>query len=403
MRPMRPAAFVLLAWYQLTIPGLVAAAAISNVSNQDRIAPKVLIISMFSPEAEVWYINMPRDGLGDLLAVNIPTPGLSMRYPHVHCLANHSVCQVTTGEAEINAAATITALTLSDRFNLTKTYFLIAGIAGVNPKHATLGGVALARYAVQVALQFEFDAREKPENFTTGYFPYGTNGPEQFPSIVYGTEVMELNEALRDMAFLLAQKAQLTDNPDAVFYRSKYHDTRGFLAATLGPSVVKCDTATSDVYYSGTLLSEAFENITSIWTNGTGRYCMTAQEDNATLEVLVRMAIEGLVDFSRVIVMRTGANFDRPPPNVSAYDHLLVLQQNGFDIANQNIYRAGIEIVKGILAKWDCTFAKGVKATNYIGDIFGSLGGHPDFGTGSLTEGKRPPSMDSPGRSNLHS
>ena len=45
---------------------------------------------------------------------------------------------------------------------------MIAGIAGVSPKVATLGSVTFARYAIQVALQYEFDAREIPDNFTTG-------------------------------------------------------------------------------------------------------------------------------------------------------------------------------------------------------------------------------------------
>lgn len=40
-------------------------------------------------------------------------------------------------------------------------------------------------------------------------------------------------------------------------------------------------------------------------------------------------------------------------------------------------------MVEGILSEWDSTFAKGILATNYIGDIFGSLGGTPDFGPGS--------------------
>ena len=61
--------------------------------------------------------------------------------------------------------------------------------------------------------------------------------------------------------------------------------------------------------------------------------------------------------------------------------------QNGFGIAIDNIYNAGVEIIKGILKNWDCTFKKGIKPTNYIGDIFGSLGGEPDFGPGSLTDG----------------
>lgn len=34
---------------------------------------------------------------------------------------------------------------------------------------------------------------------------------------------------------------------------------------------------------------------------------------------------------------------------------------------------------------WNSTFEAGVKAENYLGDIFGSLGGDPDFGPGYIT------------------
>jgi purine nucleoside permease len=117
---------------------------------------------------------------------------------------------------------------------------------------------------------------------------------------------MELNEDLREIAYALASKAQLVDNYQAAQYRARYKPLKDLAAAALGPSVVKRDTAMSDVYYSGKLLSEGFENITEVWTNGTGRYCMTTQEDSAILEVLVRMVVWGLIDFARVIVMRTG-------------------------------------------------------------------------------------------------
>jgi hypothetical protein len=72
---------------------------------------------------------------------------------------------------------------------------------------------------------------------------------------------------------------------------------------------------------------------------------------------------------------------------VSAYDHLLIMDQGGFTPAVDNIYNAGIEIVKGILSGWNTTFAAGVEATNYVGDIFGSLGGEPNFGPGSVFQG----------------
>lgn len=251
-----------------------------------------------------------------------------MLFPHVHCTADYQICQVTTGESEINAASTISSVVLSDKFDLTSTYFMIAGIAGVSPKWSTTGGVALNRYAVQVALQYEFDAREMPENFTTGYWGFDTYLPDTMPGEWYGTEVFEVNEDLRQLAYKFASKANLSDSTVAAAYRARYAGNGEiYTAGTQPPSVVLCDGATSDVYYSGTLLADAFDNTTTLWTNGTGNYCMTAQEDNATLEVLLRAAIEGLVDFARIIVMRTGSDFDRPPQGVSPYDHLLIVDQ----------------------------------------------------------------------------
>lgn len=201
----------------------------------------------------------------------------------------------------------MTALILSRSFNLTQTYFLLAGIAGVNPRHATIGSVAFARYAVQVALQYEIDSRSLPQDWPTGYIPYGRTHPFEYPCITYGTEVFELNANLRDAAHAFAKRAQLQDAQETRNYRLLYSEMGPpYHTAVMPPSVVKCDSATSDVYYTGGRLAQAFENTTSLWTNGTGVYCMSAQEDNATLEVLVRAAIEGLVDFSRVIAMRTG-------------------------------------------------------------------------------------------------
>ncbi|OTA06383.1 hypothetical protein A9Z42_0070850 [Trichoderma parareesei] len=354
------------------------------------ISPKVMIVSMFQPEAQVWYDNFSQSGLGNLTSQAIAAPGLSMLFPWVFCTETGSVCQMTVGEGEINSAVSMTALILSGSFNLTQTYFLLAGIAGVNPRYATIGSAAFARYAVQVALQYEIDSRSLPDDWLTGYIPYGRAHPFEYPCITYGTEVFELNVDLRDAAHAFAQRAQLRDDREPQRYRLLYSDMgASYSTAVMPPSVVKCDSATSDVYYSGGRLAQAFENTTALWTNGTGVYCMSAQEDNATLEVLVRAAIEGLVDFSRVIAMRTGSNFDRPPPSRSDWEHLTHTDQNGFHIAIANLYAAGIEVVRGILDDWDCTYARGIAPSNYIGDIFGSLGGQPDFGFGSITGGRR--------------
>jgi purine nucleoside permease len=244
------------------------------------------------------------------LAQNISVPGLSPIYPEVHCTVSGELCQVTAGEAEINAATSIASLVLSARFDFTSTYFLLNGIAGVSPKMATTGSVALSKFSVQVAMQYEFDAREMPENYTTGYVGYGNVSPNLYPSEQYGSEVMEVNEALRELAFQFASNAYLTDNSASKIYRANYATGATGEVYTAGaavPSVVKCDVATSDVYYSGNLLSTAFENTTKVWTNQTEyTYCMTAQEDGAVLQALMRGDLAGLVDYSRIIVLRTG-------------------------------------------------------------------------------------------------
>ncbi|PHH93249.1 hypothetical protein CDD83_9519 [Cordyceps sp. RAO-2017] len=366
----------------------VSAAAVSP--DGGLIAPRVMIVSMWTPEASAWHSRFHESDLGNLSAVAVTVPGLSMLFPHVLCTADGRVCQLTVGEGEINAAASMMALVLSSHFDLGQTYFLIAGIAGVNPRHATLGSVALARFAVQAALQSEIDPRSLPANWTTSYIPYGRDRPFQYPTVTYGTEVFEVNDGLRHAAFLLASRATLADDDASRRYRALYAaDGQGrYAKATQPPAVAKCDCTTSDVYYSGTILSQVFERTTEVWTNGTGVYCMAAQEDNATLEVLVRAAVQRTLDFSRVILLRAGSDFDRPPPGVSDWHHLTRVDQNGFATALDNMYRAGIEIVKGLVADWNSTFRRGIAPSNYLGDILGSLGGSPDFGPGSITGGK---------------
>jgi purine nucleoside permease len=226
------------------------------------------LIGQFEPEQNVWLEPLA-------LNTNITVTGFSPLFPQAHCTVDYSICQITTGEAEINAASTISALYLSPLFNLRKTYFLIAGIAGINPYQGTTGTAAFARFSIQVALQYEFDAREIPSNWTTGYFALGSMAPTEYPVNIYGTEGFELNVNLRDRAIALASNVTLNDSSTAIAYRAKYN----YAPANEPPKVIAGDAACSDVYYSGHYLSEAFGNYTTLLTNGSGVYATTAQVD----------------------------------------------------------------------------------------------------------------------------
>ncbi|KAK1925972.1 purine nucleoside permease [Papiliotrema laurentii] len=340
-----------------SLGALASAASLPKTVEQQKrwfpIAPKVMIISMFSPEA-LWPA-----ALG--LTQNITLPGLSPLFPAVNCNDDGSICHFTTGEGEINAACTASAVLLSPDFDLTSTYLqligvsFIAGIAGINPYMGTTGSVGLARFAVQVALAYEIDSRQIPSNWTTGYFLQGSTEPGKRAGNIYGTEVFELNTNLRDQVRGYLDGVTLNDTEAAAAFRANYD----YAPANQPPQVFYGDVATSDVYFSGSLLDETFGNITQIWTNNTGVYALTAQEDNATFEAMVRAAKAGLMDFSRVVLMRTASDFDRAPANMGAVESFEAAQ-GGFTPAIKNILIAGTPIIEGILNDWDQVYANGV-------------------------------------------
>lgn len=65
------------------------------IRRADKISPKFMIISMFAPEAEVWY-GIPEF---NLLEHNITIPGLSPLFPQMHCTKDGEICQIVTGES----------------------------------------------------------------------------------------------------------------------------------------------------------------------------------------------------------------------------------------------------------------------------------------------------------------
>lgn len=289
----------------------------------------------------------------------------------------------------VNAALSVSALTASPLFDLTKTYFILSGIAGVNPKISTIGSVAFAKFAVQVDVQLEFDARETPASWKTGYLPIGASSHSAFPHSFTGSEVFELNDNLRQFALKLARNADLTDSDAALENRNLYSGSADGIfdaAATQEPGVFEGDVTASNMFFHGKYLAEGFEDLVKLYTAGQAQYSMTAMEDTAVLAALLRAALQQTVDFSRIILMRAGSNFDRSHDPDYVVSLPFVIDHGGFQPACRNLYLSGTKVVEGILGDWN-TFKAGVKADNYIGDVFGSLGGTPSFGPRSTLDG----------------
>lgn len=310
-------------------------------SNAQNRPVKVMIITMFGPEGQAWL-----DRIGPWKTVSVP--GLSPDYPDVHC-NRQDVCVVTTGMGYANASASIMALTFSSRFDLRHTYFLISGIAGVDPARATVGSAAWAKYLVDFGIQWELDAREIPAGWNTGYLGINTKSPTDKPPLDYRNEVFQLNPKLADAAFALSRNVVLADSPQAQVARSKF----SYAPANQAPTVVQCDIASGNTWWSGTLLGERARQWTKILTDNKGVYCMTAQEDNATFEALKRASSIKRVDLNRVAALRTGSDFDRPYQGQTSADNLLnYADQGGFVPATENLYRAGNPLVQDIVTHW---------------------------------------------------
>lgn len=302
---------------------------------------KVMIISMFGPEGQVWL-----DHLGPWQDITVA--GLSPDYPAVHC-NRQDVCVMTTGMGHANAAASIMALTFSPRFDLRRTYFMVAGIAGIDPGQGTVGSAAWANWLVDFGIQWEIDGREIPQGWNTGYLGINTTGPTQKPPLDYRTEVFQLNPALSNAAFALSRNVTLTDDAQAQAARAKY----SYAPANRPPTVLQCDTLAGDTWWSGTDLGERARQWTKILTDGKGTYCTTQQEDNATYEALTRAASVHRVDLNRVAVLRAGSDFDRPYAGQSSADNLLnYASQGGFTIAIDNLYLTGNPLVQDIVTHW---------------------------------------------------
>jgi purine nucleoside permease len=332
--------------------GALSLAWYASVGAQTTSAPrpvKVLIISMFSAEAQPWVGKL---GLSQAITV----PGLSPAYPQVRCNAD-DVCQVTTDMGKANAASSVSALVYSGLFDFSQSYFLVAGIAGVDPAQGTLGSAAWARYLVDWDLSWEIDAREKPASWSTGYLGINTRAPGEKPPLDYGSEVFRLNEALLQRALALSKDVVLSDSAAAQSYRALY----AAAPANLPPKVIQCDSLAGNNYWHGDLLGQRAREWTRLMTDNQGTYCMTQQEDNATYKALQRGAEAGKLDLQRVAVLRTASNFDRPHPGQTPAESLKA-SSGGFGPSVANLVLAGAPLVNEIVSRWT-TWKSGVPAT----------------------------------------
>ena len=274
------------------------------------------------------------------------------------------VVGLVVGVGAAKSAASTMALGLDPRFDLSQAYIMIAGISGVNPRYASLGSVVWADYCVDGDLAHEFDSREIPGDWETGIIPLGTSSP--FESCQRGEdglflpdELYSLNANLSNWAYELTKDLELSDldTPQMEAYRKRY---AGSPEAQRPPLVLKGDNLGTTRYWHGKLATEWAEKWVVYWTEGRGRLVTSTMEDNGTLRALKNLDRAGKIDWSRVLLLRTGSNYTMQAP-----DGQTALQSftgeggggermfPGYIASLRSLQRAGSLVISEIVSRWE--------------------------------------------------
>ena len=341
---------VLLAWFGLCAGCVTTPRVSAPLTANAPIEVKVVVVTMFeigadagdtAGEFQLWHERQKLD-------TRLP-------FAHHHDLyfnASTGVLGMVTGEGTANSATAVMELGMDPRFDLSHAYWLVAGIAGVDPADASIGSAAWAEYLVDGDLAHEIDAREMPADWPTGYFARGTRKPYDPKKPEPTGEMFRLNPALTEWAFQMTRNVELADS-EAL--RKERMTFTGFPNAQKPPFVLKGDTLSGMTFWHGKLLNEWAERWVSYWTEGKGNFVTSAMEDTGTYQALTYLHPTGKVNKDRVMVLRTASNYTtQPPGGMTAAEHLLRENEGyaGLNASVEAAYRVGSVVVDELVQHW---------------------------------------------------
>jgi purine nucleoside permease len=260
---------------------------------------------------------------------------------------------MVSGTSLINSSASMMALGLDPRFDLTHAYFIINGIAGVDPQDASIGSAAWARFVVGDVMR-EIDIREAPADWPYGLFPMGTQAPNP-PSVPSSANVFALNPTLAAWAFQQTRELKLPDDPALAAFRATY---TGFPSAQRPPFVLMGDDFASDHYWHGKILTQFANDFVRVYTGGKGNFVMTEMEDSGFMNSLERLDTVHRVDINRVMVLRTASNYSMEPPSSTALDSVTAQYPGGGKLAFESAWLCGSTVLHAILTGWNTAYGR---------------------------------------------
>ncbi len=268
---------------------------------------------------------------------------------------NDGVMAILLGGGIPNATASIMALGLDERFDLTQSYWLIAGIAGGDPEDLSLGSAAWAKHVVDGDLLYEIDGREIPDDWAYGMIPLGSKRPTTDPDELLGgwtvdTMAFTLNAQLVEWAFSITRDIEIEDGPGITAYRDHY---KNHPQAQRPPFVTIGDTMSSSTYWHGKFMNQWANDWMKLYRGADASFMTSNMEDSGTLTSLTRLSRDGRVDMDRVLILRTASNFTMPPDDKTAAWSKEQAYPDGGQPAIESAFLVGNTVVQALLSGWD--------------------------------------------------
>lgn len=318
----------------------------------DLLPVKVVIVSLFeigkdegdaAGEFQLWKERRK-------LTTRIPFP---QSFHDLYYNPDTQVLGMVTGVGTARSTAATMALGLDPRFDLSHAYWLVAGIAGIDPEDASIGSAAWARYVVDGDLAHEIDSREIPKDWQFGYFARDTQGPNDRTTALHAEgEVFTVNPALASWAYRLTKDVRLPDS-DAI--RAERMRFTGHPNARRPPFVLQGEQLSAMTFWHGKLLTDWANDWVDRWSGGKGEFVTSAMEDTGVLQAMTYLDRVGRADKDRVLVLRAGSNYTMPPPGVEAASYLLRENEGyaGLEAAVESLYLVGSRVVDELLGGWE--------------------------------------------------
>jgi purine nucleoside permease len=276
---------------------------------------------------------------------------LAAGYHHVR-LNSDGVLGLLTGVGTAKAAASVMALGTDSRFDLSKAYWVIAGIGGGDPADVSLGSAVWAERVIDGDLAYEIDAREIPKDWTTGRVPLRKSEPYEQPAVADFDPVFTLNPQLVSWALERTKSVMLADSDSLRTARARFTK---FPNAMKPPFVTEGDILSGSTFWHGKLMDEWANSWDRYYTGGKGNFMVAAMEDTGTMQALTFLSQAGRVDFRRVLLLRTVSNYDRQAPGVSTADSLKQMAAGNYSAyieALEAAERVGDTVVRDIVEQW---------------------------------------------------